>query len=100
MRKEELIPGRWYRHTTSKGWYGKIASPLSVDSTAVELSEHITDNNKYTLYGRFAYRYLELMESIDEIMDFLPKNHPDKIPSEKMQEHLTRELERINTLTL
>jgi hypothetical protein len=76
--------GRWYKGFSQDGsWYGKIEGWTNEVVPEIFTSELILNTGKYINHpvgGKStSYKTLELLENLNEIQEYLPDGHPDKI---------------------
>ena len=85
MEAEDFIKGEWYRGLTgtSRDWYIRFHDIINIKMYA---SEWINDDKIYvkSTLGNEGYfgnndDYKWKLVDIDEIREFLPDNHPDKL---------------------
>lgn len=83
MKKEDFIPGKWYRSTpeaNNRGgeiYYGKF---LEFRGDAFIASSSRVSGMISDIQYSFSSGYIwELLTDLSEIQDFLPTNHPDKL---------------------
>lgn len=80
MKLEELIVGRWYRAYKSQSYYIKFKE--TENNYQIICSEYIeiSNNNKHYNCGGNCGTLEELTDvNIENIIKFLPENHPDII---------------------
>lgn len=85
QEKAKFIIGKWYKNLDiSKAWMCKCEGFFNDDLKKMKSSEYITDKNEYRFYKN---TYLQIQDetveaTLEEIQQYLPYNHVDKIKSQ------------------
>ncbi len=74
---------KWYQKNHGKYHYGKVKR-IGIESDTIVMSPWIIQCDNYSYSGTFDLSKTEQIQeiSVEEIQEFLPSNHPDKITSD------------------
>lgn len=74
--KPRFEVGKWYKNISEKGWYSKFKRLID---NKFEVSDYITNQGKYRTEGWFSLHDGHEEVSLEEIQQYLPEGHVDKL---------------------
>lgn len=95
----KLIKDTWYKN--GDGWYFKLDKDMELKSIHIQENIELIDFNKHYNKNKkpFFNLYYPIIEvNIDEIISYLPDNHPDKIKIKVNYRYLTLILNKLNII--
>ena len=101
MKIEEFKVGKWYKNLGSQeDWVGKYIKHDLDQIHKFQASEWIHPNKEYEANGFGIMSYFKNAElcTPEEIYEFLPENHPDKIKPLKVIDDLGPLIKLLNDL--
>jgi hypothetical protein len=77
---------KWYQKNHGKYHYGKVEK-INLETDTLVMSPWIIQCDEYQFSGYFDLSKAEQIQeiSVEEVQEFLPKNHPDKIQSNEFK---------------
>jgi len=101
MKQEDLIVGAWYRQTDKNNVFGKLETLKGLTNNYFPSKEYIVGTNYDNTGNFFAWNIDNLIQvNLEEIQEYLPDNHPDKMLTFKQFDNLEPLLKILNEIKL